>query len=153
MTNSTGLDFYLSSELWVAVVVTFALVIGSVSFHYEMFRLLGRQLVRLPGPPRVHIVYLVLSLTLVHVIEIWLFAFGYFGLSSLGIGHLDGLERDAMFEYVYFSAVVYSTLGFGDVVPSGMLKLLTGVEGLVGFGLVTWSAAFTFLQMQRFWSE
>ena len=58
-----------------------------------------------------------------------------------------------MFDYVYFSAVVYSTLGFGDVVPSGMLKLFTGVEGLVGFGLITWSAAFTFLQMQRHWSE
>lgn len=153
MTNSTGLDFYLSSEPWIAAVVALVLMIGSVSFHYEMFRLLGRQLVRLPGVPRVHILYLVLALTVVHIVEIWLFAFGYFVLSSLGMGHLDGLEGDAMFEYVYFSAVVYTTLGFGDVVPSGMLKLLTGVEGLVGFGLITWSAAFTFLQMQRFWSE
>jgi hypothetical protein len=151
--DSTSLDFYSSSGLWITVVVAVVLLVVSVSFHYEMFRFLGRQLVRLPGVPRVHILYLVLALTVVHVIEIWLFAFGYYVLSVSGAGHLEGLESDLMFEYVYFSAVVYTTLGFGDLIPSGALRLLTGVEGLIGLGLITWSSAFTFLQMQRYWPD
>ncbi len=153
MPNATGFEFYLSSDLWMTAAVAASLLIGSVSFHYEMFTLFGRGLVRMPGAPRVHILFLVLALTVVHIIEIWLFAVAYFFLSRAGIGHLEGLEADVMFEYVYFSAVVYSTLGFGDVVPAGMLKLLTGVEGLIGLGLITWSAAFTFLQMQRYWHD
>jgi hypothetical protein len=28
---------------------------------------------------------------------------------------------------------------------------MTGTEALTGFLLITWSASFTFLEMQRFW--
>jgi hypothetical protein len=56
-----------------------------------------------------------------------------------------------LFDSVYFSAVVYTTLGLGDVVPHGAIRFMAGTEALTGFLLITWSASFTFLEMQRFW--
>jgi hypothetical protein len=45
----------------------------------------------------------------------------------------------------------YTTLGVGDVYPKGLLRILVGVEALNGFLLITWSASFTYLMMQRYW--
>jgi hypothetical protein len=45
----------------------------------------------------------------------------------------------------------YTTLGFGDIVPVGPVRFLTSVEALTGFVLITWSASFTYLEMNRFW--
>ena len=55
--------------------------------------------------------------------------------------------------YFYYSAVVYTTLGFGDIIPIGPTKILTGFEALIGLGFITWSASFTFLEMQRYWRD
>jgi hypothetical protein len=33
----------------------------------------------------------------------------------------------------------------------GAIRFLAGTEALTGFVLVTWSASFTFVEMQRFW--
>jgi hypothetical protein len=54
---------------------------------------------------------------------------------------------------VYFSAVVYSTLGLGDVLPHGTMRFMVGTEALTGFLLVTWSASFTFMEMERWWKR
>jgi hypothetical protein len=32
-----------------------------------------------------------------------------------------------------------------------MLRHLTGIEALTGLVLITWSASFLFLEMQRYW--
>ena len=54
-------------------------------------------------------------------------------------------------DFVYVSATTYSTLGYGDLVPSGPLRLVFGTESLVGFLMITWSASFAYLEMQRYW--
>jgi len=53
---------------------------------------------------------------------------------------------------VYLSFVTYTTVGDGDVFVNGYIRYLTGVEALTGLILVTWSASFLFLEMQRYWS-
>lgn len=51
---------------------------------------------------------------------------------------LDEGDRAAVLDALYVSAVVLSTLGFGDVVPSdGWLRLVTASEALIGFTLLT----------------
>jgi hypothetical protein len=42
-------------------------------------------------------------------------------------------------------------VGFGDLVPSGPIRFLSGMEALTGFVLIAWSASFTYLEMERFW--
>ena len=35
---------------------------------------------------------------------------------------------------VYYSFITYTTLGFGDVIPTGTLRFLTSLESLTGHG-------------------
>jgi len=98
-------------------------------------------------------VLLVLALILLHVVEIWLFGFCYF---VLAIGNDFGSsisDAGGLLDLVYYSATVYTTLGFGDLVPRGAIRFLTGTEAITGFLLISWSASFTFLEMQRFWKQ
>jgi len=47
----------------------------------------------------------------------------------------------------YFSLVTYTSLGLGDIVPMGHLRLIAGIEALNGFLLISCSAAMLFLFM------
>jgi hypothetical protein len=40
----------------------------------------------------------------------------------------------------------------GDIQPHGDLRFLTGIESLTGLVLITWTASFLFVEMQRFWN-
>jgi hypothetical protein len=76
----------------------------------------------------------VLGLTLfaLHITEIWLFA-GFYML----VGGMVSLE-----EALYFSASAYATLGrTADHFPQEW-RLVGAVEALIGFVLISWSAAF-----------
>jgi hypothetical protein len=96
---------------------------------------------------------MILSLILVHVVEIWLFAISAWGLVH-GLdagGHVNAPYTLGFIDYVYLSATTFTTLGYGDVFPSGPIRFLFGTEALTGFALITWSASLTFLEMQRYW--
>lgn len=54
---------------------------------------------------------------------------------------------------LYFSAETYTSLGYGDVVPGGALRLLAGMEALNGLLLIGWSASFIYIAMERFWGD
>jgi hypothetical protein len=89
-----------------------------------------------------------------HVLEVWIFAFGYYFLIKIGqYGTLIGDIPDGLNDYAYYSFSVYTSLGFGDIFPVGPLRFLTGMEALTGLVLIAWTASFMFLQMQRFWNE
>lgn len=61
-----------------------------------------------------------------------------FGLIWWGIGGVDGAE--SLFEAIYFSGVVYFTLGFGEIVPTGAVPrigaLLEAFSGVLTTALV-----------------
>jgi len=123
-----------------------------VGMHYESMRFLGRWMGRKRHQRRQGVVVVVLGLLSTHVVEIWLFAGAYAALVQWpDIAGIRAFEPLTAMDFVYFSSVVYTTLGFGDMVPVGVIRMLTGTEALIGFGLLTWSASFTFLEMQRFW--
>jgi len=143
-----------SKEAWVAVLVTVLIVMVCITLHYEVFNGLSTFLVRLHTQPRSRILFLILGLMALHVFEIWIFAAGYFFLTAQpGLGSLSGAVDADFLEYVYYSSVVYTTLGFGDLIPHGNIRFLTGTEALMGLMLITWSASFTFLEMQKFWNN
>ncbi len=52
---------------------------------------------------------------------------------------------------IYFSLTTYSSLGYGDVIPTGAIKLLAGTEALAGLLLIGWTAAYLYMTMERFW--
>jgi hypothetical protein len=67
-------------------------------------------------------------------------------------GTLTGNFDGSILDCVYFSFTTFTTLGFGDIVPIGDLRFLVGIESLTGLVLITWTASFLFLEMQRYWS-
>jgi hypothetical protein len=91
---------------------------------------------------------------LAHLIEICLFAAGFFLMHTrLGLGAIAGDFNGTTLDYFYFSATTYSTLGVGDLFPTGAIRLVAGIEALTGFVLIGWSASFTYLTMQRSWDQ
>jgi hypothetical protein len=68
------------------------------------------------------------------------------------LGLLSDMPSEHFYYYFYYSAITYTTLGFGDIIPLGPLKILTAMEALMGLGFITWSASFTFLEMQKLWN-
>jgi hypothetical protein len=38
-------------------------------------------------------------------------------------------------------------------VPQGAIRIMVGPQALLGFVLITWSASFTFIEMQRYWND
>jgi hypothetical protein len=142
-----------SSHGLAVVAVTAGVVIACILLHYEAFAILQRVLTSLhPHVRRRRILLLMFGLLLLHIADVWLFGLGYYALiDAQSVSKLVGSQGGGLLDFVYFSAVVYTTLGLGDLVPTGAIRFLTGTEALTGFLLITWSASFTFLEMQRFW--
>ncbi len=136
----------------VVVLVTAAIVIVCVVLHYEALSWLTGVLKRITLSPRQHILVLIFAILLFHVAEIWIFGVGYYLLiSTAGHGALLASHAVGILDCIYYSAVCFTTLGLGDVIPVGAVRFVTGMESLTGFVLLTWSASFTFVEMQRFW--
>lgn len=53
--------------------------------------------------------------------------------------------------FLYFSGETYTTLGLGDIYPTGSLRLVTGIEALTGLLMRSWTGSFTYLEMRRYW--
>jgi ion channel len=144
---------YISSPgNWVVVLTAVVITSLCVGLHYEVLNLCNRFLSKLSHQRRRRVLLLMFIILTTHVAEIWLFGLGYLSLVRYaGLGALKGLPTTELPDFVYFSAVTYATVGFGDVVPVGAIRFLAGMESLTGFVMITWSASYTFLEMQRDW--
>lgn len=139
----------------VAAFVTAVLVFFTVLIHYEILRLISNIIPKLHIQPRLRILVVIYGAFFAHTLEVWLFAAAYYFLNThLILGSFHGLTPAAhLYDFVYFSAVVYTSLGFGDILPQGHMRLLVGVEGLIGLLMIGWSASFTYLMMEKFWLD
>ncbi len=146
----------------ITFVVTLALFVSCVIIHYEGLRALSRWVAFGLLPPRIRIATLICGQFVLHLTEICIFALGFYMLANhLEYGELLNIVYDAnpqfdpvsFADYVYFSSVAYTTLGMGEIVPVGPIRFLTGMEAVGGLLLITWSASFTFIEMQRYWGR
>jgi hypothetical protein len=143
---------WLSNTL--VVVATVALVLGCVVGHYEGLNWLARRLAHREGPRRPRVLYAVLGAVGLHIAEIWVFGLGIWALLHLPqAGAIVGISEARLLDAIYLSAVTYTTVGFGDVAPAGAIRFLLGTEALIGFVMITWSASFTYLEMEKNWRE
>ena len=137
------------------VAVTAVVVCVCVLLHYEVLNVLSRRLARLEGRRRRRVLFGIFGVLSVHVAEIWIFGVAYVLLLTLSpaFGAVHGIPAPDVLDHIYFSAMTFTTVGFGDVYPSGPIRFLAGTEALAGLVLITWSASFTFLEMARFWRD
>jgi flagellar biosynthesis protein FliQ len=141
-----------NGEYWIVVLLTMLLACAVIGVHYEALRQLNQRMPNWTLSKHPRILVMMLCILGVHILEIWMFGLGIFLLlQAPGLGQLVGAEPSRLLDAVYASATTYSTLGYGDLVPKGALRFLFGTEALVGFLMITWSASFAYLEMQRFW--
>ncbi len=136
----------------ITLLVTTFLVALAVLIHFEALRWLSAFMLSPPGRFRMALLVCMFGAMVAHVIEIWVFGLGYFYLIESGqVGSLEGGFTHTLAECGYYSFVTYTTLGFGDLIPKGPIRFLTGMEALTGLLLITWTASFMYIQMQQGW--
>ena len=74
----------------------------------------------------------VFGLFAIMTVEVWVWAAAFVLTGSF----------DDFATALYFSTVTFSTLGYGDVLPHEEWRLFTALEGVHGFLLIGWSAAY-----------
>jgi hypothetical protein len=136
-----------------AFVLCFALTAVCVLSHYETLRLLNDRLARTDFvSARAKVLVALVGAMASHVLQIGTFALAYYLLrDKFGLGGFGGTFQDTPMSFLYFSSETYTTLGFGDIYPTGQLRLICGIESLIGLLMVSWTASFTYLEMRRYW--
>jgi hypothetical protein len=93
------------------------------------------------------VVLTALGLLVLHCLQILIWAVAYRLLTP--VQPINDLEAA-----VYFSAVTFTTLGYGDItLSSEQWRLLTGIEALNGVLLLGWSTALLYAVVHRTWSS
>jgi hypothetical protein len=136
------------------VALTCVLLIAATTLiHYEALRVLNTRLLTLHIPDRSKLLVVIFAAFAAHLVEIAVYAVAVYGLvEHLDVGALHGAKHYSFLNYLYFSAETYTTLGFGDLTPSGPIRLLAGIESLNGLLLIGWTATSTYVAMERFWT-
>lgn len=136
------------------VAVTAVAVALCVLLHYEGLVLASRRLAAHRGHRRSKVLIAIFGVLILHTLQIWIFGIIYWLLQLWPeLGHVAGETASHIFDSVYFSAITFTTVGYGDVAPVGSLRFLAGTEALTGFVLIAWSASFTYLEMEKFWRQ
>ena len=134
------------------IFILIAIVTVTVLIHYEFLYQLTKFIPKLHIKHRYRIVVGVFISLAAHVIEVWIFAFAYYWMHhSEKWGSLSGPFDGSLRDCAYYSFTSYTTLGFGDIIPNGSIRFVTGIESLTGLVLITWTASFLYLEMQKHW--
>jgi hypothetical protein len=136
--------------MFLFIVVTIAVIIASVLFHLGAAQFLitlwaGHAILK-----RWRIATLIVAFILVHMVEIGFFAIATFILLNDGsYGSLEGVITSDVGSLYYYSAITYTTVGYGDITPLGDIRLFAATEALTGMVLVAWTASVIFTVMQN----
>jgi hypothetical protein len=138
----------------IAALTCLFLLVATTFIHYEVLRLLTTGLPVLRIRPRVQLIFVIVGAFGAHFLEIILYGAAYYLLATqFDIGGMGQAGPLHFSRCLYFSAETYTTLGYGDVLPHGDLRLLAGLEALNGMLLIGWTASYTFLSMERYWGR
>ena len=140
--------------MFAAFFINIFLVGTAVVVHYEVIYRLAILIPKLKIRNRIRVVVGIFGALIAHIIEIWLFAVGFYFMIQYGdFGTLEGKFNNTLVDCVYFSFATYTSLGLGDITPTGEIRFLAGLEALTGLVMITWTASFLFIEMQKFWTN
>jgi hypothetical protein len=135
-----------------ALLLGIALILATITIHYEALRAISGLIPKLSVPPRARILLVIGGVFIGHFLKIVLYAVVFAVMQNrFGLGAISGVLEGNPLDFLYLSISSYTTLGVGDVYPTGPLRLVAAIESLNGLVLIGWSASFTYLAMERFW--
>ena len=86
-----------------------------------------------------------------HLIEVLIFSVAWWWCIRSGDAALS-VAAPGILDLFYFSGSVYTSLGFGDIVPVGNWRGLAIAEAVTGLVLIAWTASFTYFEMSANWA-
>ncbi len=125
------LELLVATGLVVIVVLIHGAGITTLT-RVLQFRLQAEESHHFTFTRAIFILALVLSLFVLHGIQIWIFAGSYVWLHAV-----PDLETG-----VYFSTITYATIGYADMHIVKAWRLVAAIEGVCGVILLGWSTAF-----------
>lgn len=135
-----------------AAIACVLLITAATLIHYEVLNALSVRLPALAIPGRSKLLVVMFATFAAHALEIGVYGCTMYSLINyLDAGSLQGSVAGSLLTCLYFSAETYTSLGFGDLTPTGPVRLLAGLEALNGLLLIGWSASYSYLAMERFW--
>jgi hypothetical protein len=130
-----------------------ALVFLTVLMHMEGLWLIEKWTDGLQLSARIRLALIVGQTFVLHLLEIGCYGTMFlFADRYMSVGSLESTHAIGAIDYLFFSAETFTAVGYGDMIVTGDLRLLASVEPLNGLTLISWSGAFTFLAMQRYWN-
>lgn len=141
------------NQAFAGTVIAALLVAACFYLHFKALRRGASFITHLKANVRQTMMMIMAVIFIAHIAEIILFAIAYRLMIPLGLGELVGSHTSTASDFFYFSIATYTTLGIGDIAPQGAIRLVAGVEALAGLVLITWSASFTYLTMERIWQD
>lgn len=134
------------------MIISLLLVAATIAIHYEVLRFTSSRLTHLPWPPRMRIIAILTAALISHMVQIFVYAVAFLWLEEIGgFGTIGGDRGHDLEDAFYFSITSYTTLGIGDLYPTGALRIISGMEALNGLVMVGWTASMTYLYMEKFW--
>jgi len=124
-------------KMTILIAACTGLLVLTTVVHYEALRLFSVELPRLPVPLRKRLIGMVLGGFAAHMLQIALCALAILAqVRRAGLSTLGGSANPGWATAMYFSAETFTSLGYGDGLPDGPLRLLAGVEALNGWLLI-----------------
>ena len=137
--------------IWLYILILAAV---TILIHLEGLWLLRNIPRFFQDSPRIGVLSVVMTCLMLHVMEIALYATGFLTADRwFAVGQFNDESHLDVMAYFYYSAITYTAVGYGDILPSGDIRLLAVAESLNGLLLIGWSGAYTFIAMQKLWSD
>jgi hypothetical protein len=132
--------------------LSIACLLLTVLLQYEVVGWLWRFNVESGSRMRARIALSVSCLVGLHLLQVAVFSIGYLvGDHVFQLGTVVSSRQIGVQDVFYYSAEVFSTLGLGDVYATSYLRMLTSIEALSGMLLLSWSASFIVIAVEREW--
>lgn len=139
--------------MFIVALACVLLLVLTTATHYEALSSLNIRLSSLAIPNRSKLLVVISTAFAAHALEMTFYGLTiYFLTKYFSVGALSGPSGHSLASCLYFSAETYTSLGFGDLTPIGSIRMIAGVEALNGLLLIGWSASYTYIAMERFWS-
>ena len=138
--------------MFLFILVTTLAITASVLLHLGATQVLIPLWQRNNRLMRWRIAVLIVVYIVVHLVEVAFFTLAIDTLLQDGsYGHLEGVQVESARSLFYYSAITYTTVGYGDITPLGDIRVFAAIEALTGMVLVAWTASAIFTVMNRIW--
>lgn len=137
-----------------SLVIGFVLLVCVGILHNAALALIARATPKGLRPGRVPPSFVFAGLALIHLVEIAIYALAYMLLEHwLWPDSFSGNHQGRWSDWLYYSGINFTTLGYTGIDVTGPMRMVSMMQSLGGFMVLTWSATYLYTVCEGYWSE